>query len=74
MMFVKIYIYSYEFSSIIIYNLTWIDDWEYALVIFYYLIIVIMSKRWLRYGLVGNFLSYGLGTLFIAYTGKKIII
>ena len=33
-----------------------------------------MSKRWLRYGLVGNFLSYGIGTLFIAYTGKKIAI
>lgn len=34
----------------------------------------IMSKRWLRYGLVGNFLSYGIGTLFIAYTGNKITI
>ena len=26
-------------------------------------------KRWLRYGLVGNFLTYGIGYGFIFYTG-----
>lgn len=44
------------------------------IIIVYDLIIVIMSKRWLRYGLVGNFLNYGLGSLFIAYTGKEVTI
>lgn len=28
------------------------------------------SRRWLRYGLVGNFLTYGLGVGFMAYLGK----
>lgn len=28
-----------------------------------------MSKRWLRYGIVGNFLSYGLGVGFMLYLG-----
>ena len=27
------------------------------------------NKRWLRYGLVGNFLTYGIGTAFLAYMG-----
>jgi hypothetical protein len=27
------------------------------------------GKRWLRYGLVGNFLSYGVGVGFMLYLG-----
>lgn len=27
------------------------------------------GKRWLRYGLVGNFLNYGVGVGFMAYLG-----
>lgn len=30
-------------------------------------------KRWLRYGLVGNFLTYGVGVGFMAYMGKCLI-
>jgi len=30
-------------------------------------------KRWLRYGLVGNFLVYGLGFGCVAYMGISII-
>lgn len=33
-----------------------------------------MSKRWLRYGLVGNFLSYGVGVGFMLYLGITHII
>jgi hypothetical protein len=30
-------------------------------------------KRWLRYGIVGNFLTYGLGFGCIAYLGKAFV-
>jgi hypothetical protein len=30
------------------------------------------GKRWLRYGLVGNFLSYGVGVGFMLYLGSYI--
>jgi hypothetical protein len=32
------------------------------------------SKRWLRYGLVGNFLSYGVGVGFMLYLGNNSLI
>ncbi len=31
------------------------------------------NKRWLRYGLVGNFLTYGIGVGFMAYLGSSFI-
>ena len=34
------------------------------------LFVVLMGKRWLRYGLVGNFLVYGIGWGAFTYIGK----
>ena len=30
-------------------------------------------KRWLRYGIVGNFVTYGIGFGFIAYLGTVVL-
>ena len=48
-------------------DLVWINDCLKLI------LLLIIMKRWLRYGIIGNFLTYGIGFGFIAYLGKNFI-